>query len=202
MTYDAEPAPGNAAKVCRIERTEFGDAMFNAIFQWGSDEDKSEQTLQANLQDYFPDWKCDLAKSKTEFRQGQYTLKVSLGKVWRRIVTPANVDLDQLADTILDAYKLDREHLYQFELRDTAGRSMVIAGPHLDDADYFAEELRVGEVPIQIGESMIFHYDFGDDWRFQITLESVDETNSGKLKTPKVTKRSGAAPKQYDHEDW
>ncbi|MDX1928540.1 MAG: hypothetical protein SFV81_18565 [Pirellulaceae bacterium] len=81
-------------------------------------------------------------------------------------------------------------------MRDTAGRCIEIAGPHLDDADYFAEELRVGDVPLQIGESMTFHYDFGDDWRFKVTLESVDETNSGKMKTPKVTEKSGAAPKQ------
>ena len=107
-----------------------------------------------------------------------------------------------LANTILDAYQFDCDHLYQFELRDAAGRSIVIAGPHLDDSDYFTEELRVGNVPIHIGDSMIFHYDFGDDWRFKVTLESVDPTNSGKLKTPKVTEKSGAAPKQYDREDW
>ena len=202
LTYDAEPAPGDAADVRKIERTEFGDTMFNAICQLGSDEDEDVQTLQANLQVYFPDWKNNLAQSEPEFRQGQHTFKVSLGKIWRRIVSPANVDLEQLANTILDAYKFDREHMYQFELRDTAGRSIVIAGPHLDDANYFAEELRVGDVPLQIGDSMIFHYDFSYDWRFKVTLESVDETISGKMKTPKVTEKSGAAPKQYDREGW
>ncbi len=202
LTYNAEPAPGNAARVRQIERTEFGDAMFNAIFQLRSYDDEDAQKLQANLQVYFPEWKNNLEQSEPESRQGQHTFKVSLGKAWRRIVSPANVDVAQLANTILDAYRFNRDHLYQFELRDTAGRTIVIGGPHLDDADYFAEELPVGDVPLKIGESMTFLYDFGDDWRFQVTLESVDEFNSGKMKTPKVTEKSGAAPKQYDRDDW
>jgi len=45
------------------------------------------------------------------------------------------------------------------------------------------------------GDAMVFHYDFGDDWRFKVTLEAVDE---GKASALKVTAKSGQSPNQYD----
>ncbi|WP_436717912.1 hypothetical protein U8335_15010 [Roseiconus lacunae] len=119
--------------------------------------------------------------------------------MWRRIIAPADVVLDELADAILLAFRFDSEHLYQFELREAAGNSINIVGPHLEDARYFADEMRIGEVPLLIGETMIFHYDFGDDWRFKVTLESLQE---GKLSAIKVTAKSGQSPKQYNRDDW
>ena len=202
LTYDTVPEPGKAASIREIERTDFGDAMFVATCQFGSDDDESIMALQATLQNYFPDWKETLVQSEAEYREGQHTFKVSLGKIWRRIVASPDTNCEQLADTILDAYKFNHDHLYQFELRDSAGNTIKIGGPHLDDADYFAEEMRVGDVPLLIGDSMIFHYDFGDDWRFKVTLESVDATNTKKTKSLNVTATSGTAPKQYDREDW
>ena len=64
---------------------------------------------------------------------------------------------------------------------------------------HFADEMRIGEVPLSIGDSMVFHYDFGDDWRFKVTLETVEE---GKVSAFKVTAKSGQSPKQYDRDDW
>ena len=80
------------------------------------------------------------------------------------------------------AFRFDSEHLYQFELRDATGNSINIVGPHLDDASHFADEMRIGEVPLAIGDSMVFHYDFGDDWRFKVTLESVQEGKASAVK--------------------
>ena len=202
LTYDTVPEPGKAASIREIERTDFGDAMFVATCQFGSDDDESIMALQATLQNYFPDWKETLVQSEAEYREGQHTFKVSLGKIWRRIVASPDTNCEQLADTILDAYKFNHDHLYQFELRDSAGNTIKIGGPHLDEADYFAEEMRVGDVPLLIGDSMIFHYDFGDDWRFKVTLESVDATNTKKTKSLDVTATSGTALKQYGREDW
>jgi hypothetical protein len=202
LTYGAKPKPGKAANVRKIQRTDFGDAMFVATCPLQSYEDENPKALQSKIQNYFPNWEVALSQPSSEYRDGQHTFKVSLGKIWRRIVTPADVNLEQLADTILDAYRFDHDHLYQYELRDTKGKEIRIAGPHLEDADYFAEDMRVGDVPLMIGDTMVFHYDFGDDWRFNVTLESVQEIDAGKAKPIKVTAKSGTAPKQYDHDDW
>lgn len=202
LTYVKKPKPGKAAEVREIKSTDFGDAMFAATCQFGSYEKDPSSALQARMQNYFSDWKKTLVEQAAEYRDGQYTFKVSLGKVWRRIVAPASANLEQLASTILDAYQFDYDHLYRFELRDTKGSQIAIAGPHLRDADYFAEDMRVGEVPLLVGDTMIFHYDFSDDWRFQVTFESVDETVHTKTKAPTVIAESGEAPQQYDRDDW
>jgi len=199
LDYDATPKPGKAATVRRIERTDFGDAMFVATCNFGFYDDEMTGVLQKKLQPIFPSWKTILARPETGSREGNHTFKVSLGKVWRRIVASADVNLEQLAEAILASFQFDSEHLYQFELRDSTGNSITIAGPHLDDASHFADEMHVGELPLLIGDAMVFHYDFGDDWRFKVTLEAVVEGETSGLK---MIAQSGESPEQYDQEDW
>ncbi len=202
ITYETKSKPGSTANVREIQRTDFGDAMFVAMRKVDSTREEATQAFQATLQKYFPNWKETLTQPTAEYRDGRHTFKVSLGQTWRRIVAPANVGLEQLADAILAAYHFDNEHLYQFELRDSKGCRIEIVGPHINDATCFAEEFRVGDVPILVGDSMIFHYDFREDWQFQITLESVDGIDGRKAKSLKVTGKSGIAPKQYDRGQW
>ncbi|MEZ6076253.1 MAG: hypothetical protein R3C09_05450 [Pirellulaceae bacterium] len=202
LTYAEKPKPGKAAEVREIKRTDFGDAMFVATCQLTSYREDELGDMQAKLENYFPDWNKSLVGHETEYRDGQYTFKVSVGRAWRRIVAPASASMEQLAWSILDAYQFDHSHLYQFELRGTKGSLVTVASPYLEEADYFAEEMRVGDVPLLVGATMVFHYDFGDDWRFQVALESVDEANRAKIKAPKVTAESGKSPEQYDHGDW
>ncbi len=128
LAYAVKPKPGKAAHVREIQRTDFGDAMFVATCQFESFEDENPRELQAKMQNYFPDWKETLAGQVAEYRDGQFTFKVSLGETWRRIVAPASVSLEQLADAILDAYQFDHDHLYQFELRDTTGSAITTIG--------------------------------------------------------------------------
>ncbi len=202
MGHEAKSQPGKAANVREIQRTDFGDAMFIVSCQFESPEGETPAALHAKLQKYFPDWKAMLIQPPTEFRKGLHVFKVAIGQIWRRIIAPASVNLEQLADTILAAYQFDKEHLYQFELRNKKGSTIEIVGPYMDDADFFAEEMRIGDVPLLVGDSMVFHYDFGDDWRFKVTLESVDETSATKVTTPQVTETSGKALIQYDRSDW
>lgn len=199
LDYDGKPKPGKASGVRRVERTGFGDAMFVATCNLGPFKNEQTAVLHEKLQPIFPTWKRTLARREPEFREGNHTFKVSLGKIWRRIVAPASADLEQLAGAILRAFRFDSEHLYQFELRDSTGNSITIAGPCLDDASHFAEEMRIGDLPLLIGDSMVFHYDFGDDWRFQVTLEAVVE---GKNSNFRVSAESGQSPRQHDRDDW
>ena len=202
MTYDTKSQPGKAANLREIHRTDFGDAMFVAMHGLDTLDKEKTKALQANMKKYFPNWKGTLTQPTAEYRDGRYTFKVSLGETWRRIVASANVGLEQLADAVLAAYNFDNEHMYQFELRDPKGNGIQIVGPNIKDAEYFADEFRVGDVPLVVGDSMILHYDFRDDWLFKVNLESVDEIDGRKAKSIKVTEKSGSAPKQYDHDLW
>jgi hypothetical protein len=54
----------------------------------------------------------------------------------------------------------------------------------------------LGDLPLDAGESFELRYDFGDDWRFEISIESIDESMTKEFK-PKITARQGKAPDQY-----
>ena len=52
---------------------------------------------------------------------------------------------------------------------------------------------------------MVFLFDFGDNWEFDVTLEEVDEAKT--LAKPVILESKGAAPPQYrswggDESDW
>jgi hypothetical protein len=131
----------------------------------------------------------------SEVRDGVFMFRVSLGKVRRVIAIPADLTLDDLADAILDAVDFDRDHLYEFTYRDRLGRTVTVSHPYCDEGP-FTDDVRVGEVPLAPGQSMTFHFDFGDDWMFDVQLERIDPPNK-RLKAPRVLERHGKAPEQY-----
>lgn len=127
LDYGAKPKAGKASSVCRVERTDFGDAMFVATCNLGPHENEKTVILHEKLQPIFPAWANTLTRSEPAFREGNHTFKVSLGKIWRGMVATADAVLDELADAILMDFRFDSEHLYQFELRDAAGNSSLVA---------------------------------------------------------------------------
>lgn len=55
------------------------------------------------------------------------------------------------------------------------------------------DEVRVGDLPLQIGQTMVFLFDFGESWEFDVTLEQVRPD----VGTPIVLQESGQMPRQY-----
>lgn len=93
---DSEPEPGNGWKIERIYRTDVGDAMLAILYSdFFSNREhlfELEYTggapvgiLQPVLKAYFPECNQTLTIQQGQFRQGTFTFKVSLGKVWRRL---------------------------------------------------------------------------------------------------------------------
>lgn len=203
-----DPKEGEGIKVGAVERLPLGDALTEIIARWMLSSDyfdalRNRQigTLQPLFQPYFPEWQSNLVPPEGDFREGEHTWRVSLGKAWRRIAIPADMDLDDLAMAILDAFDFDDDHLYCFELPDRHGRNLRIACGYEADADTYTEDVRVGEVPLPIGGTMKFIFDYGDNWQFTVKLESVD-ANKSRLKKPKLIAQGGKAPAQYQEEDW
>ena len=60
--------------------------------------------------------------------------------------------------------------------------------------------MTVGECELALKDAMNFTFDYGDDWQFEVRLESV-EAGRCRLKWPKVIESAGKAPKQYES-DW
>jgi hypothetical protein len=203
------PEEGEGVKLAAVEGLPLGDAMLSALMSERlsgrglrlDERSAGPGVLQPLFQPYFPQWQRNLKSPEQPYREGAHTWRVSLGKVWRRIVAPADMDLDDLAMAILDAFDFDDDHLYCFELPDRRGRTLRIACGYEEDAAMCTEDVRLGDVSLPVGGTMTFVFDYGDEWHFNVKLESVGEKKS-RLKRPKVTAKGGKAPAQYNWEEW
>jgi hypothetical protein len=207
-----KPEAGKGWRITRLQRLPFGDAMLRLLFTiyakkgfvWESQGNVNVAfgELQTHFKPFFPEWKKNLVLTSSEFTEGIYIFKVSLAKAWRRIAIPAQLELDWLSNSILDAFDFDSDHLYQFRYKDRFGRSGQISHPYCEESPS-TTEVRVGELPLQPGDKMIFLFDFGDNWEFDVQLEEIQPPNT-KIKKPKILETHGKAPSQYwnEEDDW
>ena len=203
-----EPAEGENWHIASVARTDFGNALHELLRErfaeflfgdTGSDGDSEFGQLQSLLGEFFPRWRKSLIFPEAEFRDGVYRFRVSLGRIWRRIVIPATADLDELAQAIINAYHFDGDHLYCFRLRARDGTRLTIAHPYCDD-ELFTDEVSVGGASMEVGGEFVFHYDFGADWRFKVKLERIDPADSTMDKA-RITESHGESPPEYDWDD-
>lgn len=212
-----KPQPGKGWRITRLEKTAFGEAILQVLFRGIASninllerqdyETISYGKLQPVLKEIFPDYQNQFvvqeAKEAQQITEGIYIFKVSIDKVWRRIAIPSHLTLEPLVDSILDAFDFGKDHLYRFICRNRVGRIFNINHPYIEDEPPFTNKFRVGELPLQVGETMIFNFDFGDDWEFAVLLEAINPPDK-KIKKPKLLESHGEAPPQYwdDEEDF
>lgn len=203
------PMEGQGWQIERIDRTAFGDALVallctkvfwdsNLIFESEKEGKVSVGALQPILQPYFPEWKKNLSISEWVFREGTYIFKVTLGRLWFRIAVPASLTLEWLSSTILKAVKFDSDHLYHFEYENPWGAIERINHDFIDEGPW-ASDVRVGDVPLRVGQKISFLYDFGDNWEFDVTLEQVERAKA--VKKPSILEMHGKPPEQYPNWD-
>ena len=108
---------------------------------------------------------------------------------------PGGLTMDTLATTIINAFEFTHDHLYRFSYRNSFGVEKHITHPYLEEEPLTSEVL-VGQVPLREGQSMIYLYDFGDWWEFDVTLERVDSPDPA-MKEPAILDARGEAPEQY-----
>ena len=209
LDISREPSQkGENWRIKSIQITEFGSAFIarlkdmsleytfmDIVLDHPSDEGK---WLADIFRDVFPDCHKTLQPVPAEFVDGIWQFKVSWGTVWRRILIPADMSTDDLVEGILKAFKFDSDHLYQFEMRDRSGQEFQIGPEGLDGIDEFSDEFAIGYLPLDPGQSMRFHFDFGADWFFDVKLEQILPPNKS-IKRLKITEKKGNAPKQYDY---
>lgn len=160
----------------------------------------SARDLRKVLHPYFPAYERFLKQPRTEFRPDMHVFDVVLERrdesIEWRMAFPGATTLDRVSETILSAVQFDREHLYRFEYRDGFGQERVVNDPrgYLDPP--FADEVRIGDLPLATGETMIYLYDFGTSWRFEMHLDAVGDPDLEE-DAPAVLHASGEPPDQY-----
>jgi hypothetical protein len=106
---------------------------------------------------------------------GTYQLKIALQHVrpacWRRVRIPASATLGDLHEVIQVAFAWDGDHLHGF----TIGRRRY--GDPYFDAEHDENKITLAAA-FRARKTISYTYDFGDDWRHEITLEKVAEPTS------------------------
>jgi hypothetical protein len=197
---------GKGWRTERLDRTPLGDALlallgteffrnWDVVSEFEASPSVRYSALRPVLQPYLTDWRNILAIPEQPFRGGVHIFKVALGRVWRRIAIPAEQTLDALSDSILGAYHFDSDHLHEFSYRNHFGVLERIHHSYMDEGPWTSEAL-IGDLSLRVGQTMVFHFDFGDDWRFDVTLEQVDPADES-IQEPRVLDQHGKAPEQY-----
>ncbi len=228
----SQPAPGKGWRFKKIVTQPWGNALMTAIgnankgaaYNWPGmiDPTLTLGDFQLFLQPYFPDWQRCLAVPTVEFRPGRHVFKVTLGKIWRRIAIDGEATLANLSDLIRESVDFDDDHLDMFTYKTPTGMTIEAFHPFAD-RDLLTDEVKIGDLPLSVGGTMEYLYDFGDCWQFKVMLEAVEpeaepepaqglqkvkatKTKKAKHQPPgapgEIIESHGKAPEQYPDGDW
>lgn len=160
--------------------------------------------FQNRVQQHYKEYKNRLKYPKKIINTGTYRLKISLYKAYRTIEINSNISFNDLADSILEQFNFDNDHLYEFRFIDRFGKKINISDASFDESEENIVDYYLKDLPLGKFESFKFIFDFGDNWEFDILIENID--NSREIDSVKLIKSHGEAPEQYpdyyDEEEW
>jgi hypothetical protein len=130
-------------------------------------------------------------------------------QVSRTIQIRGDQTLEDLHNTIFEAFDREEEHMYEFQVggrgpMDPQARRYVLS---TEMEDFFSgkkpagdvSKTAIGSIGLKPDESFGYWFDFGDDWWHQINVVSIEE-EAPQAKYPKIIERIGESPPQYP--DW
>src|SRR3954465_12342768 len=124
----------------------------------------------------------------------------------REIQVTSDKKLTDLAQAIVRAFDFQFDHAFGFYSALT-GREVMRAQPKYEvfadmgerDDSGSVKRTRVAEAFPAVGHTMLFLFDYGDDWRFVVEVIGLGEKEP-KVRYPRVLRKVGASPEQYP--DW
>ena len=147
----------------------------------------------------------------------EYVFKITMDgfdkrKLWRKVAVKDSTTLYRFAGVILGAFDFDRDHCFGFysEMKRNMYDSDRVYEYFVDVVEEDGEDDDFGVTPGALGtkntrvsevwktpkDEMLFYFDYGDNWRFFVRLESVSAILA-KEKYPRVLESKGDAPEQY-----
>lgn len=127
---------------------------------------------------------------------GIYLFRVALANgLWRRIEISSNHTLLDLHNAIQTAFQFDSDHLYSFFMDGVPWSDEKFTSP-LEDEGPHVNEVRIGELGLTRGQTVLYLFDYGDEWRFRVTLEEIQQGKPHPQK-PRIVESKGKSPEQY-----
>jgi hypothetical protein len=123
--------------------------------------------------------------------------------IYREIEIDSRKTLSDLAEAIVHAFGFEFDHAFGFYSKLT-GRDVMRSQPKYELFADMGEQTtarsvrktRVAEAFPAVGHTMLFMFDYGDDWRFTVEVIGLGQ-KVAKTRYPKVLKKVGEAPEQY-----
>lgn len=120
-----------------------------------------------------------MTTKKISQTQDLYQIKVTLlwtkPPIWRRLLVPSSLTLEQLHDVLQTAMGWTDSHMHEFRLgKRRIGRPELSDGfgGFMNEPTVESERaVRLGDLLQRTGAKMTYTYDFGDSWEHGIVLE-------------------------------
>ncbi len=127
--------------------------------------------------------------------------------IYRDIEIEPLKSLYRLAEAIVAAFHFDFDHAFGFY----AGAPYAAKRAHpryelfadMGEADpdvRGVKKTKIAEAFPAVGHSLVFLFDYGDDWLFQVKLKGTGK-KLAKARYPRIVASHGDAPKQYPDPD-
>jgi len=128
--------------------------------------------------------------------------------IYRDIEIEASNSLYRFAQAIVAAFGFDFDHAFGFYTGLTPAKMMREYPKYELFADMGETEPNVGSVKKTkvaqafptIGHTMIFLFDYGDEWHFRVSLRATG-TKIAKVRYPRIVATHGDSPPQYPDPD-
>jgi Plasmid pRiA4b ORF-3-like protein len=128
--------------------------------------------------------------------------------IYRDIEIDASKSLYRLAEAINFAFNFDFDHAFGFYSGLTAATMMTVRPIYelfadMGEADRGVQSVKktkIAQAFPAIGHTMLFLFDYGDEWLFRVTLKGIGK-KTAKVRYPHVMKSRGEAPSQYPAAD-
>jgi len=195
-----------------IKVTNFGKVFCNYIknkeFLLGDDEEfdiddedrEIEKRFDIEMKSIFTNYVSKIEFENKIITDSNFIFEVSLKhhKFKLKISISSEAVLDQLCTFILDCIDFDYDHLYSVEIKNNLGQTICYDGS--PEEILTTEIITIGELPIRVGSTMLYTYDFGANWEFNIKLLEIEKADV-KLEEPKLLELKGEIPQQYEYDD-
>ena len=114
-----------------------------------------------------------MSKSSEDIYQIKVTLLETKPPIWRRLLVPASMTLEQLHHALQAAMGWDDCHLHEFSIgRKRFGQPESTDGL-MDSSTGNESTVRMFDVLGKVGAKAVYTYDFGDGWEHGIAVEKV-----------------------------
>jgi hypothetical protein len=126
--------------------------------------------------------------------------------IYRDIELDPAKSLYKLAEAIVSAFDFDFDHAFGFysglaraEMHKAFPRYELFADiGEADPGVIGVEKTRASQAFPEVGHTMLFLFDYGDEWLFKITLRAVGK-KVAKTRYPRIVATHGKAPQQYEY---